>query len=715
MKRFISLLICGLMLASCTPSVSEKSTSSADSISEYTDFLAERIDTMPDELIIATAETSVEYGVDMSDFADDGYLIRADGGKVLILGKTEKALDRAVREYAKNGNDQDFHKVYNEGYRVKKLTIAGNDISEYAILRDDTADECHVYASSELVTYVEKTCGAVLPEYTVSEYAAATDKPARTVLLTVDYPTLGDENFRIEIGDDGNVTISGGRYRGCMYGVYGLLYNIGWRFPGCSTYSSFFTDITETGEYLYEAAHIDLTSEINRTESGAIPDRITRTQEIRNFDNSATNNNYSLGGYGILDGMAHGMQAYHNDIFSGEYEGLYYGLEASGWKQPCYSSEEIYEAVEAWAFRRMEYLLQTYTIEECPAIDVSQWDAFSESFCTCADCIKVVSEEGTIGGPVLRFANRLADSLNETYPGAKVHFLAYAGLEKLPMKTKPSEHIVVSYCFYVGTCQNHCLSGVDCEWNAGFAKDFEDWTEVVAPGQMIVWYYPFTAYANSFHSPFYTIIRDDMKYLSEQGIELLYSCANFSNSGVTNDQLASYLVAKFSWNYDYTDEEMYAIIEEWINIVYGDAGPYIYEYIMLCEKAADMTGCWRSFQSCSTEKVDGNFMVTNFDTMYSLFEVAEAAADTKAVEELVRRFKAGMLYMCVGLSYEDQYTNGTAEQRALIADRYTEMYSIFKEYSIPVYYSLTTYAYVPDELDLETNPMVHWRHLENKW
>ena len=227
MKKLLSIIMCALMLiaalASCAPAKSDSQSSSGDETAKYTAYLEERLEDAPGKkpasLVIETAENSEAYGVDMTAFSDDGYLTRAEYGEVVILGKTDAGLDRAVRDYVKNGNPNDYFTVYGEGYRVKKLTVAGNDISEYAVIRDDNADECNTFASSELVSYIEKTCGAVLPEYTASEYAAASDKPQRTITLTVDYPALGDEAFRIEIGGDGNITIAGGRYRGGGYRV----------------------------------------------------------------------------------------------------------------------------------------------------------------------------------------------------------------------------------------------------------------------------------------------------------------------------------------------------------------------------------------------------------------------------------------------------------------------------------------------------------------
>ena len=68
----------------------------------------------------------------------------------------------------------------------------------------------------------------------------------------------------------------------------------------------------------------------------------------------------------------------------------------------------------------------------------------------------------------------------------------------------------------------------------------------------------------------------------------------------------------------------------------------------------------------------------------------------------------GMLYICIGITYEDRYTHGTDEQRAVIAERYTEMHRIFRKYNLAVYDDLLERTYAPEVLDLETNPFDSW-------
>ena len=731
MKRFISLALCALMLVSalesCAPAKSDSQSSSEDETAKYTAYLEEHLESTPERkpasLVIETAENSEAYGVDMTEFSDDGYLTRAEYGEVVILGKTGAGLDRAVRDYVKNGNPDDYFTVYGEGYRVKKLTIAGNDISEYAVIRDDNADECNTFASSELVSYIEKTCGAVLPEYTASEYAAASDKPQRTIKLTVDYPALGDEAFRIEIGADGNLTVAGGRYRGCMYGVYDLLEDIGWRFVADSV------DIAEGNkndiiEYLYESEHVDLTAALNRTEAPSLKNRGFGGPFIHHEDYGVKRKtNYLMenrhGGYVFFSGKMYAKGGYgmsevaNHGLMGVDYRGLYAGIDIEG-TQPCYNDEDILECIEAYVRGSIDGRLALgYEIgREITAVDVAQWDG--QSFCSCPDCRKVYNEEGGNCGSVLRMTNRMAALVAEEYPGVNVKMLAYAGTNTPPKKTVPLSNVEISYCIYVDgnhfACSNHCISGEECEPFSGisnvfWAENLEKWIDLCGGDKINIWYYPFTAYASVFESPIYYVLYEDIRYLVSKDISGVYVCSSTSD-GLINHALSTYLCSALAWDADMTREEYSALIEEYCNIVYGDAGENIFYYIQTCEKAANMTGCWCAFSKNQlTSKVDRDYMANSFDTLWTLYREALILADTEHQAEAVERYMAGMMFICIAFTYDDRYTNGTEENRAVIAERYTEMHRIFNEYGLWIINNLIKPVYAPTELDLEQNPL----------
>lgn len=142
MKRILCVLcafvLCAPIMVSCSESSYRQNASSSNA--DAVDFLKSKgVDTA--SLIIGDSELAASYDIDMSDFEEDGYIIRTFDGKTAILGKSASGVDRAVRDYAKHSDTPQYTAVCGEGYRIKNLTVSGNSVGEYEILIPVNADE----------------------------------------------------------------------------------------------------------------------------------------------------------------------------------------------------------------------------------------------------------------------------------------------------------------------------------------------------------------------------------------------------------------------------------------------------------------------------------------------------------------------------------------------------------------------------------------------
>lgn len=132
---------------------------------QYAEWLDGRLEVIPDDVVIGLGSNSA-YGVDMTDFENDGYIVRNFGGEVLLFGKSSEGLDLAVRKYAKAaeaGQTANLDEVYHEGYRIESLSIAGNDISGYEVVYGEGVESV---SYSELPRLIEKACGVGIPAVT---------------------------------------------------------------------------------------------------------------------------------------------------------------------------------------------------------------------------------------------------------------------------------------------------------------------------------------------------------------------------------------------------------------------------------------------------------------------------------------------------------------------------------------------------------------------
>jgi len=710
MKKVLSVLLLTSLLLStvigCSvptaPSTSVTASAGAD---KYVEYLEKSLDKMPDSLVVASGADTAAYGVDATDFVDDeGYTIRANEGNVVILGKTDAALYRAVRQFANYGNCYDYSFTYGEEYRVQSLTIAGNDISEFAVIRPDDADECMRYAMDELVKYTRIACGVTLPVYSAGEYAAAKEKPAKTISFIIDYPAHGDEAFTISVKADGNVDVLCGRWRGGLYGVYGLLDDMGWRFFGDGT------------EYLYESDGLDLTSAINRKEEPAIDNRFASAYPISydfsvgnrlNFHgryvNAATMSKY--GYYGVVREACHGLREFEGGVNWG---GAYGGY--NGYSQPCFTDEAILQAIEDHYRNYIETRIAAGAVpgKDLAYIDVSQFDSSPSGFCICGNCMKAIGQDGSSTGPVLQMTNRIADMAAEYSPDIAVLMLAYCGTNKPPRKTVPRDNVKIAYCFYYAedaVCANHNVYSDECQsegyTNKPFCKEFEGWKKICPEGSLQVWYYPMNGYEMPLQTPIYDTAFGDMKYFIESGVECMMFC-----EGDNNDPILLTALSKLIWDGDMTEEEYKSLLEEYFCIYYGmESGKYIYEYANMIVHAGDIKGCWSAFGSPMFEKLDANYIAVNFDYIVHLFDRALKYAETQEIYNRIELLYARMLYMGISAVHEDRYVNGSDEDRALIAELYSEMHGLFIKYRILVSGSDN---YAPAEYDVTKSPSEHW-------
>jgi len=715
MKKLVSLLTVIVMLAGTLASCSTPAEQIASSASETEQFLIDRLGSA-DGFVLGTATDAEAYGIDMSDFRDEGYVIRTLDGKTVIFGKTEDGLDRGARYFVNHLSDVDNASyTYGEGYRVKQIEIAGRDISEYSIYLFEGADECHTFAANELQKYIELACGVHLdivrePAEHMIAYEQVMPEDER-------FETLGDDGFTISVTDDGNLRISGGRWRGCMNGTYEFLEKyVGWRF--IVNYQAMKDTITDDDYYLYEADLIELPAGLEDTQVPSFPYRQGRYQGnaykadifLKQKENDSIRGNAKYNGYGYGRGASHGL-------LSGPIKHGYIDLSMvdqsviSGVRQPCYTDDVIIDAAEQYYIDQVEAKLAAGQEigREIVEVDIAQND--TPDFCTCETCMEYVALDGSDTGPMLYFANTLAERLGERYPGLYVNILVYLGTTKPPKVTKPLENVSCSYCFYCDTnknyCSNHPLDGSECTVsesaglpinNALYAAEFEAWCEIAT--RMTVWIYPGNWYYNQIPTTGLDTLLDDFRYFKEHEIHGVYPCMISSSYWDTQDYLITYMLSELAWNADMTDEEYAALIEEYMTIFFGEGTPYLLEYLDWLETTEKDTCFTMQGHSYPKERQDLSKVKNDYSYCIDLFEKAKALAGSAMQERGIELFELPMRYAGLVAGYEDLYVNGTANEKAF----YTEKYEEFKALALRSSFALHGRVLAEEEYDVSLHP-----------
>lgn len=706
MRRIISTALCFVtlvtMLFSCAKVPDVKTATmnvTSSGADKYASWLEDRLGYAP--AVTLGIGSDEEYGVDMTEFSDEGYVIRSVGDDTILFGKTEDGLDRAVRAYAKAveaGRTDGFDVVYGEGYRVKRLTIAGRDVSEYSIYMDCVRDECHNLAATELRDFIGKACGY---------YPEIKDEPTEHMIVLEQvlpederYATLGDEGFTIEVKDGGDLYISGGQYRGCLFGVSEFLEKyVGWRFLYDFYYMESYVGHYEDGciNYLYESDHIDIPAGTSDTQTPAVGSRrFIKTLTDNGVYGYRQKDNYHLStnpdiqkkfnGYGIRHVATHG-------ILDGPYKD-FVDWEPNAYSQPCFTNEENIEiSIEYYTNYVREQLAAGNDLLE---VDVAQLD--SGEFCMCADCQEYIALDGGHCGPVLYFTNRIAEAIAEIDPDIHVQMLAYMGTCSVPKVTRPLDNVSVSYCFYIEKnryfCTNHPLDGSQCTGltdgsrrinNYEAAAEVHGWSEIC--DNITIWYYPGNWRLTAITAPLLKNIYYDMQFLlSLDNVDCIFSCPAAYNNIMgyyrPEEMFVPYMLAKLAWGGDnITYDDYLAMVKEYFYIMCGDGAEEIMEYLLLLERCKThncASTIYYNYDVDLRERLNYTEFGNNFDLMIELYESAIRKADTMRQENYIENMTLTMYFTGLAATYDLWYVNGDDASRA----KYAEYYEHFKNIAL---------------------------------
>ncbi len=199
---------------------------------------------------------------------------------------------------------------------------------------------------------------------------------------------------------------------------------------------------------------------------------------------------------------------------------------------------------------------------ESHIISVSQDD--NTQYCQCDNCREIDEEEGSPSGSMIRFVNAVAAE----FPDKTISTLAYQYTRK-PCKTKPADNVLITLC------------SIECDRSAPieekcipFADDLSGWKKLT--NNIRIWDY--TTQFTNFLAPFPNIytLQPNLQFFRDNHAKWVFEQHSHHPSELF--KLRSYLMAKLLWN---PDEDVNAIINDFANGYYEEAGDFVKEYIIL--------------------------------------------------------------------------------------------------------------------------------------
>lgn len=513
------------------------------------------------------------------------------------------------------------------------IVLAEGGQSTYSIYLSQDASPSEEHGAQELQRFLQEISGARLP------ILSGVRQPAGNLVLVgqsdrvgqlemnIPFQSLGAEGYALKTSGN-HLVIAGGRQRGTMYGVYGLLEKLGCRW--------FTPEVSRIPKM--PAVTLAPLDEIGRP---SFEYRYPFFTECMDRDWAARNR---MNGMPALDESTGGKVEYYPFVHTfyllippqryfkehPEYFALVDGKRRAERAQLCLTNPNVLRisiaTVLGWIRDHPEATL----------FSVSQND--SQGWCECVHCQQVEQEEGGAhSGPILRFVNAIAAVVAKKYPDKLIDTLAYQYSQSPPAKIRPLPNVRIRLC-PISACQAHPYA--TCRYDAYIMKDLRGWARITGP-QLYVWHYV-TNFSHTLR-PFPDLdeLAADIPMYQRHGVVGLFMEGFVAKGGGAADaELKSYLMARLLWD---THADAQLTMNEFLAAYYGNAAPALRKYHDLLEGMVRFppAGKGQHLWCCGSPHFSGEFL----SRAQELFHQAESAAEKEAVKRRIQKTKLSIDYL----------------------------------------------------------------------
>ena len=418
------------------------------------------------------------------------------------------------------------------------------------------------YAAEELGSYLGKIYGR--------QFKVKKNDPSASIRIgTADKSSadLGNDGFEIH-SDGKTLNIRGGTRRGTgnLFGVYEYLERLGCRF------------MTKTEEYIPTGKKYELPV-LNLREKPSFERRLVICHGrfgVKMRNNERAGNARKL--FGKLGSLWYARPYNSHTTFffispeqyakpHPEYFAIHKGRRAFGHKvgQLCLSNPELTEEF----IRNVKAYLKKTNPSEGFILKISPQD--NQNYCECPRCAAIDKEEGTHGGTLVRFLNRIAEELSRDYPDLPISGSAYQYYRFPPRKTRYHKNVLIS------------LSNIECDYskaftgypaNEGFCNLLLEWKKCCSKLQIGDYGATFDTY--QLPLPNFDALAERLRKFRDLGISGVSTINAHDGPGGEFHELRSYLTSRLYWN---ADADPWKIAEDFCDHYYGKGGKYLLDYI----------------------------------------------------------------------------------------------------------------------------------------
>lgn len=431
-----------------------------------------------------------------------------------------------------------------------------NGKSQYSIVISAFPTQDEFKAADYLQRYINKITGATLP--IVSDKTEPQEKEiiiGKNNRLTAEFENMlttfdGDE-FLLQTTNK-KLFILGGAKKGLFYGVITLLEN----YFGCRKYSPAYEYIPKESTLFLPDIHFrDKPMNTYRVIYG----NFTADKEYKDWQRLNEIDDVFGEGYYVHTFWKIIQPAlYFNE--HPEYFALINGERTA--KQPCLSNPEVLKIA-------IEHLRKEIARQPTRNVwSVSQND--NRHYCQCPECLKIIEEEGSPSGPIIRFVNKIA----EQFPDKTISTLAYTYSRQAPKRIKPLSNVQIMLC----TIELNRNIPIEADANNSFVKDVKDWKNITS--NLYLWDYTVNFSHNISPFPNIHVLQSNLQFFARSGIKQQFQQSN-TEFGYDFAELKSYLISRLLWNPFLKAD---SVLVDFFKGYYGKSATYIKSYVYQIER-----------------------------------------------------------------------------------------------------------------------------------
>lgn len=324
----------------------------------------------------------------------------------------------------------------------------------------------------------------------------------------------------------------------------------------------------------------------------------------------------------------------------------------------CLTNEDVYEIVKAGMKSEIqknpEALYWDFSIMDTPV-----------KVCQCPECNRINTKYQSNSATIIMFINRLAKDLGKEFPNLMFSTLAYQDCINPPVGLEVEQNVVIKLCanpgsqgysYSVGANKNSKQIKLLLESWGNIAKNIVVWDYVVDFNHLLL---PF---------PNYDVQKANMDFYVDNNVMGVFH----QGSREKGDEMAdmrTYLLSRQMWDKDIDFE---ALMKKYIQLNYGEASPYIEEYLeTMSESYISHNKELNLYDNPSKHKYD-YLSASNIAKYMQLTEKAMAAVqDDKMALEQVEKVRMCVLYAkCTESSLDIAGKKAAAEEMKIYTDKF---------------------------------------------